>query len=300
MAKDCCDKLIASSLFEVDVSLFENHGKERGIFNREETLAKIENDFNNIPVDDTNRTRYLEETEIPSEASIDHDHARQRHPAAPLSNQMHFIGALKAYSNILRNSELIDDIDLKRDCLNDALIKWSKIIVSTLVYIDNTDAEDFPDDPPSQFTSFTPTQFKEFVKLMIPQLVSSLMVESLATPKLEKFILAETESKIQSVSFLSTMLAIENLNKHSIESVRKLLKTLNGNNIAIQTVFIRLLTLYYFEAPTTSLEAIRDCIGDAFNTLRGASSRERSVMKGQFLQHIDQKRADKLNDADAE
>lgn len=299
LAKECCDHLLVSSEFEVDLSLFESHGKDRGIFNREETLAKLEKDFINTPIDDTNRTRYIEEAETPSEASIDHDHARQRHPAAPLSKQMHFIGALKAYSNILRNSELIDDVELKKKCLNDVLVMWSKIIVSTINHINSTNPEDFPDDPPAQFGALNQSQFKEFFKLMVPQIVSSLMIESLATPKLEIFVLAETDNSTQCISFLSTILALENFNKQSIQSIRKLLKKFGNNNIITQTVFIRLITLYYYEAPSSSLDAIRDCIGDVFAALRGASSRERSALKGQFLQHIDQKRADKLDDDEA-
>ncbi|MCO8309946.1 metallophosphoesterase [Pseudomonas mandelii] len=298
MAKECCHQLLISSEFEIDISLFETHGKELGVFNQEETLTKIEDDFLNIPVNDNDRTKFIEETEVPSKASIDHDHARQRHPAAPLSTNMHFIGALKAYSNILRNSELIDDIELKRSCLNDVLTLWSKIIVSTTNYLHETDPKEFPDELPAQFGSLTPGQFKNFIKLMIPQLISSLMAESLATPKLETFILTETKNSSQCISFLSTMLTIENLNKHSIQAIRKLLKESGSNNIVTQAIFIRLLSLYYFEAPTSSLDAIRDCIGDAFNVLRGSSNNERSMLKGKFLQHIDEKRATNLEEHD--
>jgi len=295
LARECCHQLLASSEFEIDISLFETHGKELGIFNQEETLTKIEDDFLNVPMDDDDRAKFIEETEVPSKASIDHDHARQRHPAAPLSSQMHFIGALRAYSNILRNSELIDDVELKKLCLNDVLTMWSKIIVSTTNYLNGTTAEDFPDEIQTH-GSLTPSQFKVFAKLMIPQLVSSLMAESLATPKLESFILTETNNPSQCISFLSTMLTIENLNTHSIKAIRKLLKDSGNNNITTQALFIRLLTLYYFEAPSSSLDAIRDCIGEAFNVLRGSSNNERSVMKGKFLQHIDEKRATNLED----
>jgi len=298
MARECCQKLLTSSEFEVDISLFESHGKEKGIFNQEETLTKMEDDFLNIPVDDNHRAKFIEETEAPSKASIDHDHARQRHPIAPLSTQMHFIGSLKAYSNILRNSELIDDVELKKACLNDVLTLWSKIIVSTTKYLNETNPDEFPDELQTQFGPLTPDQFKNLAKLMIPQLVSSLMAESLATPKLETFILAETNNSSQCISFLSTMLAIENLNKYSIQAIRKLLKEAGANNIVTQAVFIRLLTLYYFEAPANSLDAIRDCIGDAFNVLRGSSNNERSVLKGKFLQHIDEKRATNLEKLD--
>ena len=296
MARDCCQQLLAASQFEIDISLFETYGKEQGIFNQAETLTKMEDDFLNTPIDGGNRDKYIEEAEVPSKASLDHDHARRRHPAAPLSSQMHFIGALKAYSNILRNSELIDDVELKKECLNDVLTMWSKIIVSTTKYLNEINPDDFPDEPPPQFEFLTPDQFKNFVRLMIPQLVSSLMAESLATPKLEAFILVETNSPSQCISFLSTMLTIENLNKHSMQAIRKLLKEAGANNIVTQAIFIRLLSLYYFEAPTSSLEAIRDCIGDVFNALRGSSSNQRSVLKGKFLQHIDEKRASNLDD----
>ncbi|WP_160108494.1 metallophosphoesterase [Pseudomonas izuensis] len=297
-AKECCEQLLISSEFEIDITLFEAHGKEQGIFNQEETLIKIEDDFLNTPVDDNHRAKFIEDAEMPSKASIDHDHARQRHPAAPLSTQMHFIGSLKTYSNILRNSELIDDVELKKSCLNDVLILWSKIIVSTTNYLNETDPDDFQGELPTQFGSLTPTQFKSFAKLMIPQLVASLMAESLATPKLENFVLAEANNSSQCISFLATMLTIENLNKRSILAIRKLLKEAGANNIITQAIFIRLLTLYYFEAPTNTLDAIRDCIGDAFNVLRGSSNSERSVMKGKFLQHIDEKRASNLEELD--
>ncbi|MFL1504551.1 metallophosphoesterase [Pseudomonas sp. S191] len=295
-ARDCCRKLLADSEFEVDISLFEAHGREQGVFSQSESLTKMEDDFLNTPVDDNHRARFIEEAEVPSKASIDHDHARQRHPSAPLSSQMHFIGALKAYSNILRNSELIDDVELKKQCLNEVLTMWSKIIVSTTKYFHEINPDDFPDELPPELEFLSPEQFKSFIRLMVPQLISSLMAESLATPKLENFILAETNNANQCVRFLSTMLTIENINRASIQAICKLLKEAGANNIVTQAIFIRLLTLYYFEAPSNSLEPIRGCIGDAFNALRGSSSSERSVYKGQFLRHIDEKRAKTLDD----
>lgn len=298
-AKECCEELLSTCQFETDIALFETHGEERGIFNQEDTLTKMEDDFLSISVDDGQRAKLIDDAEVPSKASIDHDHARQRHPTTPLSTQMHFIGALKTYSNILRNSELIDDIELKKNCLNDVLTLWSKIIVATMGYLNQLDPEEFPEELPTQFGYMSPIQFKSFAKIMIPQLVSSLMTESLATPKLESFVLVETNNSSQCISFLSTMLAVENLNKHSMQAVRKLLKEASANNIVTQALFIRLLTLYYFEAPTSSLDEIRDCIGDVFNVLRGSTRNERSVLKGKFLQHLDEKRASNLEGLDS-
>ncbi|MEU6148359.1 hypothetical protein ABZ848_49570, partial [Streptomyces sp. NPDC047081] len=209
------------------------------------------------------------------------------------------INAFKTYSNILRNSELIDDVELMKACLNDTLTLWSKIIVSATSQINEIKLTEMPDEISTQFGALSPAQFKDLAKLLIPQLFSSLMSESLATPKLENFILAETNNSSHCIRFLSTMLAIENLNKHSIQSIRKLLKDLGSNNIVTQAVFIRLLALYYFEAPTSSLSELRDCIGDAFTALRGASNNERSVLKGRFLQHIDGKRTATIEELDA-
>lgn len=295
MAKECCQKLLSLSEFNVDISLFENYGKEQGIFNHEETLTKIEDEFLNEPFDDNKRAQLIEDVDFSSKASIDHNHARKRYPTAPLSSQMNFIGALRAYSNILRNSELIDDVALKTACLNDVLTMWSKVIVSTINYINNAESSEFPDD----LGDMTPTEFKVFAKLMIPQLVSSLMAESLSTPKLEKFILAEANSPDQCISFLSTMLTIENMNKSSIQAIQKLLKESGTNNIVAQAIFIRLLTLYHYEAPSYSINAIRECIGEAFIVLRGSTLKEKSALKGKFLQHIDEKRASNLEELDA-
>lgn len=297
LARNCCAHLLPASEFEAELSLFEDHGKVKGIFNQEETLTKIEDDILNSTLDENDRARYIEDAEVPSKASVDHDHARARQTTTPLSNQMHFIGALKVYSNILRNSELIDDVELKKTCLNDALTLWAKIIVSTTDFLNNTSLEDLPEELPARFGALNAEQFRDFVRLMIPQLVSSLMAESLATPKLESFIIDETSNESQCIRFLATMLSIENLNKQSIQAIQKLLKENGSNNIVLQAVFIRLLTLYYFEAPTTSLAALKECIGDAFSALRGGtSSQERTIIKGRFLQHIDDNRPNTIND----
>ncbi|MCU9531121.1 metallophosphoesterase [Pseudomonas mosselii] len=297
LAKNCCAHLLPASEFEVELSLFEAHGKVKGIFNQEETLTKIEDDILNSTLDENDRARYIEDAEVPSKASVDHDHARARQATTPLSNQMHFIGALKVYSNILRNSELIDDVDLKKTCLNDVLTLWAKIIVSTTDFLNNTSLEDLPEEFPARFGALNAEQFRDFVRLMMPQLVSSLMAESLATPKLESFIIEETSNESQCIRFLATMLSIENLNKQSIQATQKLLKENGSNNIVLQAVFIRLLTLYYFEAPTTSLAALKECIGDAFSALRGGTtSQERTIIKGKFLQHIDDNRPNTIDD----
>lgn len=299
LARDCCKNLLPASEFEIDLSLFETHGKARGIFNQEETLTKIEDDFLNKPLDEMHRAKYIEEAEVPSKASIDHDHARARQPTASFSGQMHFIGALKVYSNILRNSELIDDVELKKACLNDVLTLWAKIIIASTDFLNGASMDDVPEDIPARFGALNEDQFRDFVRLMIPQLITALMAESLATPKLETFIIDEASNESQCIRFLSTMLAIENLNKKSIQVIQKLLKEDGSNNIILQAVFVRLLTLYYFEAPTASLGSLKECIGDAFSALRGgSSSQERSILKGKFLQHIDEKRPSTLDDLD--
>lgn len=296
MARRCCEELLPGSEFEADLSLFEAHGKIQGFFNQEEALTQMEDDFLSNSVDENHRAKYIEEVEIPSEASIDHSHSRVRQSTAPLSSQMQFIGALKVYSNILRNSELIDDVDLKESCLKDVLVMWSKIIVSTTEFLNCADAHDLPEELPTHFGELGSDQFRVFVRLMIPQLVSALMAESLATPKLEAFILKETKNPLQCVRFLSTMLAIENFNGSSIQAIQVLLRDNSANNIILQAVFLRLLTLYYFEAPTHSLSALKECIGDAFSALRGSSKQERTIIKGRFLQHIDERRPDGFED----
>ncbi len=301
-ARASCKELLGTSGFDVDIKLFEEQGVEKGLFNREETLTRIEDDFINSPTDDDNRARMIEKVESPSKASIDHDHARQRHPISPSASSstlMQFVSALKTYSNILRNSELIDDVELKRACLHDVLGLWSKVIVATTTQMRKVKLSDLPDEISTQFGTLNPAEFKDLANLIIPQVFSSLMTESLATPKLESFVLGETNNSSHCIRFLSTMLAIENLNKHSLQAVKKLLKDLGSNNIVTQAVFIRLLTLYYFEAPASSLGQLRDCIGDAFTALRGASNNEKSVLKGRFLQHLDEKRTNTLNEFDA-
>lgn len=295
-ARTCCEELLTESGLDTDLSLFEAQGVERGLLNNSETLSNIESNILNEPMNLEERDERINDVEVTSEASLDHNHARKRQLRQDTSKQAYFVSALKTYSNILRNSELIDDIDLKESALSYALELWSKLIITTYEIIRNTKLSELPEKADTGLGELTPSEFEKIARLLMPQAISAIMTESLATPKLEKFVLDEARSPTPVIKFLATMLCTENINSASIEVIKNNLKSLCKNNIAIQAIFIKLVTMYYFDAPKESLPALRDCLGEAFASLKGGSNMEKTIYKGRFLRHIDEKRIKSLDD----
>lgn len=290
-----CHKLLVDSGMSIDLGLVEELGTEGHIFD-ELRLSAIEKEVFEDEIDDEIRENLTNRVEQPSIASIDHEESRKRQNPTNSNSQLNFISSLRAFSVILRNSELIDDIEMKQACLDDALKFWAQAMLTML---DITRKHKFDLGTESNFNALninSESELRKFVKLLIPVATMALMAESLATPKLNTFVMQRVRDKQPAIRTFANFLLLDTLTREGANEIKALLKDHGRNSIISQTLFFKLMSMYTFGINNESLVLIRECLAEAFSALRGIKSKENSSIKARFLQHLD--RQVKINKED--
>ncbi|MFM9866154.1 metallophosphoesterase [Achromobacter xylosoxidans] len=290
-----CDELFASTGMDVELSMFEKFEKGSEVFNAGR-IASLESEVLNEPLTEARREELVEQVETPSIASLDHDEARRRTYVAPTGSELAFIAALRVFSVVLRNSELIDDIETKRKSLDRALVLWSKTIISMLDKLSRADFNKMAQESPEILGGLSPESFQKFCRWMLPLGISLVMSESLATPKLDKFFAEKISHENLLVQSLVVMLSLDTLTRNSVLAAKSLLVKVGKNSLIAELLFFKLLSIYYFKAQGPSLEWVRDGLASAFTLFRGGGLKEQAFDKAVFLQSIDKKRIS--NDSD--
>lgn len=286
-ARKLCHKLLPESGMSADLGLVVELGNEGHIFD-ELRLSSLEEILDD-PLNDDMRDDFASQVETPSVASIDHEASRRRQKFSDPSSSMNFIASLRAFSIILRNSELIDDVTLKRSCLDDALRLWAQAMLAMLEIISGKKFDEVVDSGVKQFGGMSKEEFKSFAKLVIPLATMSMMSESLATPKLNTFVMERTRDAQPAIRTFAVFLTLDTVTRESAVAVKELLKDHGKNSIITQTLFFKLMSLYVFGTNSESMPLVRECLADAFTALKGGSLQEKSIYKARFLQGIDKK-----------
>lgn len=276
--------LVKSANMDIEFSRLDQLGKDILPLNNELALESLEKEVLHETFDEQKRDEMVDMMETPTDVSLDHDAGRKRQGMGPSSVQLDFVAALRAFSIVLRNSELIDDVELKRACLDDALQLWSKLLIASLEWVAKMDLDS------TELDNQEKTNVRLLMQLVVPQGIITIMSEALSTPKLETFIMEKVTDKETIIRSLSVFLAIDIVTKESITAAKKLLKDMEKNPLIVQILFFKLLSLYLFEAQSNSIKLLRDCLAEAFTVLRGSSRQNKAMLKGQFLNSLDKQR----------
>jgi predicted MPP superfamily phosphohydrolase len=250
-------------------------------------LEKIENSLNENdggPKDEVH--------ELPDTVSADHEAARKRHLVPEVGDVTKFIESLRAFSMILRNSELVADVDLKAECFECALDHWAKTMVAAVVSLTDpprdvspTQASNSELTRKSNLRKLTP-----FIKAMVPQMIISIMCESLSTPKLELFIKDRVNDDRTLIRLLAVFLTFGNseAENESLLAAKKLFIDYRSNGFVLEILFLRLLNAYLnAELNAQSAKSLRDLIGDIMVELRGGGRNESALIKSRLLNGLD-------------
>jgi hypothetical protein len=230
-----------------------------------------------------------DDDEAPDILSADHEESRKRRHLPDLGEVGQFVESLRAFSMILRNSELIDDLELKRESFDLALELWANTAIAViLATIEKTKELKLKRKNGELIELADKEEEVTFLaRAMIPQMMISVMSEALSTPKLELFVRERARDPRTLVRTLAVFLSIDNEDDQAMALARALLNDFRSNGFVMEMLFFRLLGTYISQGQEEANPKLRDLLGDLFVILRGGSWKENAFVKSRFLSNLD-------------
>lgn len=217
--------------------------------------------------------------------SADHDVSRKRAHLPDAGEITRFVESLRAFSVILRNSELVSDVDLKSKCVGLALEMWAalaNVVIQSIAGNMSIVARQLNITGASK-----EADMDALVRALVPQMVAALMSEVLASPKLDLFILERAKDDRTMIRVMSTFLAVDTDHVDAPELIRGLLKDYRKKTFVVEMVFFKLLQVALLGGVMGPNKRYRDSLADAFIVLKGGSLVETANNKSRFLTALD-------------
>jgi predicted phosphodiesterase len=286
-ALSLCGELFTKSKFDVSLTCLDEVEKNVAILNPV-GLDNLEETVLGEAYDDEKREIRLADMETPSGASVDHEEARKRSEVVETDDEISFIGALRALSIVVRNSELVDDLSLKQRGVSASIEYWSKVLLSTVSTVSLMDLKNVPGIE-ALGKDLTPEATKQMMIMIIPQAILAMMAECLTSPKLQVFlgnVVSSSENPV--VVCLAGLTALEGGDRDAVALVKNLLQKYSKNKLIIQIVFFKLMSMYFLQyLEGNHALGVRECLTEAFLTMRGVAKREKGVYRDQFIVGLD-------------
>lgn len=223
----------------------------------------------------------------PSEVvSIDHEESRRRRKAPDLGEVGRYLESLRVFSMILRNSELVSDLELKRTSLDLALEQWANVTIAVILeLLERARSGEIASHIKALVgENVTSAEAVGIVRTTLTQMMLAVMCESLASPKLEVLTREKTGDPRTLIRVLAVALALEVGDDDSVKFVRGLLRDFKKNKFVLEMLFLKVLTVYMVGGQDSRL---RELLGDILIQLRGGSLQDVANVKAKFLGAID-------------
>lgn len=261
------------------------------VFANPANLKSLETDLLTDDYSEARREERLDQIERPSNASVDHATSRKRDQFERSSDELLFVAALRTLSVVVRNSELVDDVNLKQTALSTALEYWSKFLISALKVIQDSDLQEVR--IPGLFPpGLSEERLRQGLFLMLPQAIISMMSECLATAKLQVFLQKASLEKDAIIPCLASLMSLESGDQNAAAMVKNVLQRFGDNRFIAQLIFFKVLIIYQLNNLTGSqATGVRSCLVDAFKALRGGPSGQSASEATKFLENIDRSRS---------
>lgn len=244
---------------------------------------------NKILSNDSRHYKKELENERPNELSADHEHTRKRKHLPDIDQVSRYMESLRAFSVILRNSELVDDVALKRSSFDLALEMWANASIAVIVSLPEQTREIIEGIAGGVEEKKLGKSAGSLVRAIIPQVMVAIIAEVLATPKLQLFIRERAADSRTLVRVLSVFLALDSDDLEAMRMIEDLLRDFRKNSFVVEMVFFKLLTIHMTGGSMANHGSFRELMGNSFVLLRGAQGQEANLLKGRFLNQLDKK-----------
>ena len=227
--------------------------------------------------------------EAPDAVSADHEEARKRRRLPDMGEIGRYLNSLRVFSMILRNSELVNDVELKRESFELALEQWANTTITVILEMKEKVDHGRVKNTNGEITGLKSKEMEvaAIAKAMITQMIISVMCESLATPKLEFFVREKTRDSRTIVRMLAVLLSFDAGDEDAINMGKALLKDFRNNGFVLEILFFKLLSTYLNSGNEEANPKLRDFLGDIMVQLRGGTLQDAAMMKSNYLGRID-------------
>ena len=202
-----------------------------------------------------------------------------------------YLEALRVGSAVLRNSELVNDVQLKRTVYKQFVANWCEIMIAVMMSIDSTEDEN---QGLAALKSFlppgNPNLANYLLKMLAPNVIIAIAAEAIGTAKLQLIIeeaisqSTSTAEKIVNV-FFSVDLGFD---KRFI-FLKGLLLESKGKRFVAELVFFKLMQLYLIgRISDRDVLRIKDLLGESVSSMMSIDSgQERAATKARLLSSLE-------------
>lgn len=239
-------------------------------------FGEINDKLNSEETDNTNDEL---DHDIPNSASIDHSVSRRNRMQVPQDDFGHHnaLVVLKTFAAVLRNSELVANIDLKRESLDSLFDYWNEIFLflMSMVHKDIHSLIGLEHEN-TKFSQEEIIEFLNFFNLIITCVYSHIIVEKSSSPKMKQLFEEILDSNKPGHKTLAILCYIDIDFSKSIEMTRKSLPSLMGNIFYLQAIYFYYLHKYIengrFSKSREASTKIKVILGEIAFALSGESS----------------------------
>jgi len=234
----------------------------------------------------------VEEREELLDQFDDHAHGEQavRPKPATLDIQSEFVEALIVASAIVRNSELIDDGKLKEESYRFVIRMWAHVMLRWLAVMEVKEdlfrgkaLEEAFSDLPKDFAIY-------MIKMCVPMVVSSLVMEHVGTQKLQVVVRESVGNGAENAAkLLDTMLYADLELPDRFKLFRNIVDDAAISKFELEVIFVKLMHFFILR-PLKESEflILKSLIADVFTRMTSVSDRhKREYVKSMLMQYLE-------------
>ncbi|WP_081057635.1 metallophosphoesterase [Burkholderia diffusa] len=207
-----------------------------------------------------------------------------------------FVAALQIASAILRNTELVDNAELKRAAYNKIIFYWSEIMLAVVLaaefYKNDEKLKEFVENLPVEGANF-----EYALKLMVPNIIFGIVREVLGTAQLEVVIREHADNATYCVEKLISMILHMDLSLPGYTGiVRNFIRSYDGKKYALSVLFMKLVERFMLKSmPQNEVEDLRRLVGDIYPMVNGSkNSMTMNLQKTVYLDAVTKNRKSNL------
>jgi hypothetical protein len=204
-----------------------------------------------------------------------------------------FVRALHTASTILRNSELVDDGELKREAYANIVTRWCYLLLAVTSLIELAVDAESGKALEAALKEFPKDQALYFARLFVPNVIFALVLEYLGTPKLQLVIDEDSKKAPETVRRLLDVFLYADLGlPDRIKKFRSLANTDGISHFTLELIFFKLVHLFTFRRLGGAEEAqLKELAADVFAMITAApDKRSQQVVRQKIIQQLDRNR----------
>lgn len=216
-----------------------------------------------------------------------------------------YLEALRIASSILRNSELVGDLTLKEEAYDEFTVGWCRILIGVTASLDDGSEKQISptvdekrEDPvlhllQGLLPTDNPGMAKHLRRLIIPNVIISLAMESLGTTKLQRVMEAHNKVTTETVQqvldvFLMVDLRMSNWPHH----LERLLNQHHKNRFVGELVFAKLFQIFMLgQLRKKEEDKVKAMLSESIGLMLSENrSLQKARIQGNFLTNLEKKR----------